>query len=418
MGFWKDIGGSLLSAGSSLLGSAFGLAGQNKSNKANIGMQREQNAWNAEQAKLQRDWQSAESSKSRDWQEEMWRKNNEYNTPQAQMQRMQQAGLNPWLMSGDAGVASTAPQGAAASGGSSAQGVAPPYQSGTQYAESFNMIASALSSLAQAKKTGVDTSFLERTLNDRVMSESLKRDLLEIQRDWSGRLNERQVAKLSAEIADAWDRMDLRNNEKLTEAERAEMIHQQRLEIMENIKIKGKQYEELSRYVDNYLDKWWKARIAKEKADANASNASANASNASAQESRSRTELNKLDFRKQNEMVKYKTLSGQVLTIPYWKSELYKNALDNSSASETYKTRIKQLQADAAAAQARGDYATAQEILNLVDQGIGTILKVRVATESPSDELSSEETVKSDDGRHTIKTKHKTNVPRRRLRKR
>ena len=38
---------------------------------------------------------SSESVAQRDWQERMWEKNNEYNTPQNQMRRLRQAGINP-----------------------------------------------------------------------------------------------------------------------------------------------------------------------------------------------------------------------------------------------------------------------------------------------------------------------------------
>lgn len=38
---------------------------------------------------------ASESSRQRDWQEMMWEKNNEYNTPQNQMRRLRQAGINP-----------------------------------------------------------------------------------------------------------------------------------------------------------------------------------------------------------------------------------------------------------------------------------------------------------------------------------
>lgn len=58
------------------------------------------NAWsqernleeNANQARIQRDWQ-----------EEMWNKNNEYNTPLAQKQRLEQAGINPFSVLGQGG---------------------------------------------------------------------------------------------------------------------------------------------------------------------------------------------------------------------------------------------------------------------------------------------------------------------------
>lgn len=70
------IGASLIGAGSGLLSGIFGSSAQASANRTNIQLQREAQAWN----------------------ESMWNKQNEYNTPAAQIQRMREAGLNPALM--------------------------------------------------------------------------------------------------------------------------------------------------------------------------------------------------------------------------------------------------------------------------------------------------------------------------------
>lgn len=56
-----------------------------------------------------------ESQKERDWQEAMYNKNNAYNSPSAQMQRLKDAGLNPDLVYGDGSLnsPSQAPSGGA-----------------------------------------------------------------------------------------------------------------------------------------------------------------------------------------------------------------------------------------------------------------------------------------------------------------
>lgn len=69
--------GALIGAGvglaSSIVGGLFGKSQQNSANKANLLLAREQNDWN----------------------EKMWEKNNEYNSPVAQKQRLIEAGINP-----------------------------------------------------------------------------------------------------------------------------------------------------------------------------------------------------------------------------------------------------------------------------------------------------------------------------------
>lgn len=82
-----DLAGVVLGQGANIVNTAM-------TNQANERMQQQQNAWNLEQ----------------------WHRNNEYNSPAAQLQRMKAAGLNPDLMygqnaSGAAGNASSPAQG-------------------------------------------------------------------------------------------------------------------------------------------------------------------------------------------------------------------------------------------------------------------------------------------------------------------
>ena len=107
-----------------------GMVNQNHQNKVNLRMMREQNAFNAEQAQLQRDWQ-----------EDMWNKNNEYNSPEAMISR----GLNPFIGSSAGAGVSRSP----ASGGSAA--TAAPVPSMQAFRPNFSNVFQSLASLAEAK---------------------------------------------------------------------------------------------------------------------------------------------------------------------------------------------------------------------------------------------------------------------------
>ena len=88
------------------------------------------NKFNAEQAQLQRDWQ-----------EDMWNKNNDYNSPQALISR----GLNPFIGSNVGAGVSKSP----ASGGTAASAAAPP--SLQAFRPDFSDVGTALASMAQAR---------------------------------------------------------------------------------------------------------------------------------------------------------------------------------------------------------------------------------------------------------------------------
>ena len=92
-------------AGANALGSLFGGVGavkaQKLANEANIKM-----------TQMNNDAQVALWREQRDYNTEMWNKQNEYNSASAQRQRLEAAGLNPYLMmsGGDAGTASSLSQ--------------------------------------------------------------------------------------------------------------------------------------------------------------------------------------------------------------------------------------------------------------------------------------------------------------------
>lgn len=81
-----------LSDFSNAIGSAvsgvFNLISNKQNNKAKEKLAAQQNQWNIEQ------WQ-----READFTREMWKENNEYNDPSAQMERLEAAGLSPWAAS-------------------------------------------------------------------------------------------------------------------------------------------------------------------------------------------------------------------------------------------------------------------------------------------------------------------------------
>ena len=56
---------------------------------------RKDREFNAEQAQLDREYQTQERLATQEWNEQMWNKNNEYNSMSSQMQRALEAGVNP-----------------------------------------------------------------------------------------------------------------------------------------------------------------------------------------------------------------------------------------------------------------------------------------------------------------------------------
>mgnify|MGYP000248436394 FL=1 len=117
MGLLGSIAGGLLGIGSSAI--------QNSQNRQNV---RETNQMNYKINQMNNQFNERMAIQQRNWQENMWNKENAYNTASAQRQRLEEAGLNPYLMmnGGSAGVAQSAGTGTAAS--SSGNAVMQPFQ--------------------------------------------------------------------------------------------------------------------------------------------------------------------------------------------------------------------------------------------------------------------------------------------------
>lgn len=117
MGLLGSIAGGLLGAGASSV--------QNSQNRQNV---RETNQMNYKINQMNNQFNERMAIQQRNWQENMWNKENAYNTASAQRQRLEEAGLNPYLMmnGGSSGVAQSAGTGSAAS--SSGNAVMQPFQ--------------------------------------------------------------------------------------------------------------------------------------------------------------------------------------------------------------------------------------------------------------------------------------------------
>lgn len=155
---WTDF----LSFGSGVIGGIAGLFGQNKQNKANMDLVREQNNAQMALAKYQADRNL-----------DLWNLNNEYNTPKAQMQRYKDAGLNPNLIYGN---------GSSSAGNSSspADGYNAPSlnRANVSYGNTLSAAQLMMNGLTQAmsvKKTAAETASIYQNMANLKEDNNLKK---------------------------------------------------------------------------------------------------------------------------------------------------------------------------------------------------------------------------------------------------
>lgn len=112
--------------------------------------------------KIQNEWASSESQKSRDFAKSMFDASNEWNSAKSQRARLEEAGLNPYLMmnGGNAGMAQSAS--AQSVSGSSGSGGAPYQYTPTNMIGDVASFAGAMKSLSEARKSGTEADLLDR----------------------------------------------------------------------------------------------------------------------------------------------------------------------------------------------------------------------------------------------------------------
>lgn len=152
---------------------------------------------NERQAQLNRSFQRQEAQKTRDWQEEMWKKQNEYNSPEAMISR----GLNPFI-SKTGGTGASVPTGAQAGSVSTPSMQAPHFD--------FSSVDTALASFAQAKKFISESKQIETLLPYMVNKILGDTNYKNIGVGQSGYWN-KETGRISAELDQSMERQNLEN---------------------------------------------------------------------------------------------------------------------------------------------------------------------------------------------------------------
>ncbi|WGL30885.1 DNA pilot protein [Dipodfec virus UOA04_Rod_468] len=142
---WSGIG--------SAVGSIFGAISQNSTNKTNLRIARENREWQTGEREAQQQWQDQQRIAQNQFSEDMY---NKYESPEAMVNQLTAAGLNP-RMASDGNIGSVQASSGSSGGAPSGQSAPIPTMQPTNFAGGFQDMAAAFSALAQARKAGVDT---------------------------------------------------------------------------------------------------------------------------------------------------------------------------------------------------------------------------------------------------------------------
>lgn len=174
--------GSIASAGVGLLGNIIGGISQRKTNQMNLKINQMNNEFNERMMREQMAWQ-----------EEMWNKQNAYNTPLAMKQRYREAGLNPGLMFSNGGAAGVAQSVGGVSGATAA---------GNAQMQAFKP---DMSSLSQGLQSIDDFYFRKR--NQELINEGIEWDNAYKQASFADRLAELRTNINSGALRNEFQKM-------------------------------------------------------------------------------------------------------------------------------------------------------------------------------------------------------------------
>jgi hypothetical protein len=147
-----------------MIGAAIGAAGSLASGVVNaIGNNRQGSKNRKHQLqmqKIQNEWASSESQKSRDFAKSMFDASNDWNSAKNQRARLEEAGLNPYLMMNGGSAGQALSTSATASSGSSGSGGTPYQYTPTNVIGDVASYAGAMKSLSDARKSGTEADLL------------------------------------------------------------------------------------------------------------------------------------------------------------------------------------------------------------------------------------------------------------------
>lgn len=145
--------GAVIGAAGSLASGAVNAIGNNRQGSKNRKHQ-------LEMQRIQNEWASSESQKSRDFAKSMFDATNEWNSAKNQRSRLEEAGLNPYLMMDGGSAGSSQSTSATASSGASGSGGSPYQYTPTNMVGDVASFAGAMKSLSDARKSGTEADLL------------------------------------------------------------------------------------------------------------------------------------------------------------------------------------------------------------------------------------------------------------------
>lgn len=187
--YWQAIAGAAGALGN-IASTLFG-------NSSNGNLNKKNRRWQTAERLASQEYQTGEREAQNNWSEDMY---NQYSSPQAMVAQYRAAGLNPGLAA-DGGSVGSPTSGSGSTGGApSGQTPATIPMQAPDLSGGFVNIANALKSIADAKKSGVETDYLEKSAVRQLKNLDLQNAALELSNQITSAKAAKELEKLCVEI--------------------------------------------------------------------------------------------------------------------------------------------------------------------------------------------------------------------------
>lgn len=235
--------GGIISAAGSVAGAGASAIATGNLNKKN-------RQWQEEQSAIQRQWNESMADKQNAWNYEMWLKEQEYNNPENQLERLRNAGLNPLYYGLDGNATSQAQPAAQPLGYDRASqfNVANPVSAGIDAAAKIAQISNIQANTAKQK---------EETLSETQRRERIQADVLLAKQELENmKANEKLTKSQSAEIDKRIGWLDRLNEATTAEKEASAALSKSQKERIDKL-LEGEQLLQAANLQD-FEKKWSK----------------------------------------------------------------------------------------------------------------------------------------------------------------
>lgn len=266
--------------------------------------------WQEQMLEKQFGYQSAEAEKNRLFQSEQAQIARNWNSIGSQLRRADDAGVNPYALVGSGNYGSAS--GASAPSGSMVGTPSMPEPAAAtdriQRSHAWNYMADSILKVSQsiknvvdARKTGVDTEYVERSMNDLLAKVKSDANYSELLNNFQSIINKYADKKEQRTLDEIFWRTELMSSQYDVNVKEIDKMKAEIFKLVSEGNLNVWQRKQVERFLTKFFDAYQQSVIEKNRADARASDASAVASYAAAEQStaiaantQTLNELNKL----------------------------------------------------------------------------------------------------------------------------